>query len=59
MAYRDTTAKLAEYRKEIGALREKMRALQKAVEPEPVAATASQAVADRSRYPTCSMGRTR
>jgi predicted dithiol-disulfide oxidoreductase (DUF899 family) len=37
MAYRDTTAKLAEYRKEIGALREKMRALQKAVEPEPVA----------------------
>jgi predicted dithiol-disulfide oxidoreductase (DUF899 family) len=37
MTYRDTTVKLAEYRREIAALRERMRALQKEVEPEAVA----------------------
>ena len=37
MRYRETTAKLAEYRHEIGALRDKMRALQAEIEPEEVA----------------------
>jgi predicted dithiol-disulfide oxidoreductase (DUF899 family) len=37
MTYRDTTAQLAGFRREIAALREKMRALQQNVEPEEVA----------------------
>ena len=37
MRYRETTAKLAEYRHEIGTLRDKMRALQAEIEPEEVA----------------------
>jgi predicted dithiol-disulfide oxidoreductase (DUF899 family) len=37
MQYRDTTEKLAAYRKEIEALRAKMRGLQEEVEPEAVA----------------------
>jgi predicted dithiol-disulfide oxidoreductase (DUF899 family) len=37
MRYRETTAKLAEYRHEITALRDKMRALQAEIEPEEVA----------------------
>jgi predicted dithiol-disulfide oxidoreductase (DUF899 family) len=37
MTYRDTTARLTEYRREIGALRAKMRELQQIVEPEEVA----------------------
>jgi len=37
MPYRDTTGKLAAYRREIAALRDKMRALQEHVEPEEVA----------------------
>ncbi|MBV9555136.1 MAG: DUF899 family protein [Alphaproteobacteria bacterium] len=37
MPYRDTTRKLAAYRREIAGLREKMRALQQRVEPEEVA----------------------
>lgn len=34
MSYRNTTEKLAEYRRQIAAIREKMRAAQAAVEPE-------------------------
>src|SRR5215469_16349049 len=37
MPYRETTAKLAGYRREIGALRERMRVLQAEIEPEEVA----------------------
>jgi predicted dithiol-disulfide oxidoreductase (DUF899 family) len=37
MPYRETTARLAEYRHEITALRDKMRALQAEIEPEEVA----------------------
>ena len=37
MSYRETTARLAAYRREIAALRDKMRALQQTVEPEEVA----------------------
>ena len=37
MSYRETTERLAGYRHEITALREKMRALQAAIEPEEVA----------------------
>jgi len=37
MPYRETTERLAGYRREIAALREKMRALQQNVEPEEVA----------------------
>jgi predicted dithiol-disulfide oxidoreductase (DUF899 family) len=37
MSYRDTTARLAAYRREITALRDQMRALQRDVEPEAVA----------------------
>ena len=37
MPYRETTGKLAAYRREIAALRDKMRALQQSVEPEEVA----------------------
>jgi predicted dithiol-disulfide oxidoreductase (DUF899 family) len=37
MSYRETTAKLAGYRREIAALRDKMRAVQAGVEPEAVA----------------------
>jgi predicted dithiol-disulfide oxidoreductase (DUF899 family) len=37
MPYRETTERLAAYRREIGALREKMREAQAAVEPEEVA----------------------
>src|SRR5277367_549571 len=37
MRYRETTTKLAEYRHEITALRDKMRALQAEIEPEEVA----------------------
>ena len=36
MPYRDTTVKLAEFRREIAALRDRMRALQAGVEPEEV-----------------------
>jgi predicted dithiol-disulfide oxidoreductase (DUF899 family) len=36
MSYRDRSEKLAAYRTEIAALREKMREVQEAVEPEPV-----------------------
>jgi predicted dithiol-disulfide oxidoreductase (DUF899 family) len=36
MSYRETTAKLAAYRREIAVLRDQMRALQKDVEPEEV-----------------------
>ena len=36
MPYRETTVKLAEYRREIGALRERMRVLQAEIEPEEV-----------------------
>jgi predicted dithiol-disulfide oxidoreductase (DUF899 family) len=36
MSYRETTAKLAAYRREIAGLRDQMRALQKNVEPEEV-----------------------
>jgi predicted dithiol-disulfide oxidoreductase (DUF899 family) len=36
MPYRETSERLAGYRREIGALREKMRALQETVEPEEV-----------------------
>jgi predicted dithiol-disulfide oxidoreductase (DUF899 family) len=36
MSYRDTTERLAGYRREIAALRDKMRALQERVEPEEV-----------------------
>jgi predicted dithiol-disulfide oxidoreductase (DUF899 family) len=36
MSYRDTTERLAAYRREIAVLREKMRAVQKEVEPEQV-----------------------
>jgi predicted dithiol-disulfide oxidoreductase (DUF899 family) len=37
MAYEDTSAKLAQYRSEIAALRKKMRELQKSAEPQEVA----------------------
>ena len=37
MPYRETIGKLAGYRREIGALRQKMRALQERIEPEEVA----------------------
>jgi predicted dithiol-disulfide oxidoreductase (DUF899 family) len=37
MAYEDTSAKLAQYRNEIAALRKKMRELQKSAEPQEVA----------------------
>jgi predicted dithiol-disulfide oxidoreductase (DUF899 family) len=37
MRYRETTERLARFRSEISSLREKMRALQAEVEPEPVA----------------------
>ena len=37
MSYRETTTKLAEYRREIGALRERMRVLQAEIEPELIA----------------------
>jgi predicted dithiol-disulfide oxidoreductase (DUF899 family) len=37
MPYRETTEKLAAYRREIAVLRDKMRALQQSVEPEEVA----------------------
>jgi predicted dithiol-disulfide oxidoreductase (DUF899 family) len=37
MSYPETTAKLAEYRREIGALRERMRVLQAEIEPQEVA----------------------
>jgi predicted dithiol-disulfide oxidoreductase (DUF899 family) len=37
MSYRETTARLAEYRQQIAALRDQMRALQETVEPEEVA----------------------
>jgi predicted dithiol-disulfide oxidoreductase (DUF899 family) len=37
MPYRETTGKLAAYRQEIAALRDKMRALQQSVEPEEIA----------------------
>jgi predicted dithiol-disulfide oxidoreductase (DUF899 family) len=37
MSYRETTARLNEYRREIAGLRDKMRALQASVEPEAVA----------------------
>jgi predicted dithiol-disulfide oxidoreductase (DUF899 family) len=37
MPYRETTGKLAAYRREIAGLRDKMRALQQSVEPEEVA----------------------
>src|SRR5215469_16844687 len=37
MPYRETTAKLAGYRREIGTLRERMRVLQAEIEPEEVA----------------------
>lgn len=36
MSYRDTTAKLAEYRRQIAGLREKMRGVQASIEPEEV-----------------------
>ena len=36
MPYREVTEKLAAYRREIAALRDKMRALQQQVEPEEV-----------------------
>lgn len=36
MSYRDTTEKLSEYRRQIAAIREKMRAAQAAVEPQEV-----------------------
>jgi predicted dithiol-disulfide oxidoreductase (DUF899 family) len=37
MPYRETTAKLAEYRREIGSLRERMRVLQAEIEPQEIA----------------------
>src|SRR6266851_5306323 len=36
MSYRETTTQLAEYRRQIAALREKMRSAQAAIEPEEV-----------------------
>ena len=54
MSYESTSAKLAEYRREIAAIRQKMRAAQAGVEPRRSATTGSRHRKARRSCRSCS-----